>query len=126
MRYPTKSPVTHQSAPNEEYGDRNMLHVPCLPLAAPAAHMFQEDVGRAIEKDEGALDELCRRAPFLVLSSRTDIPGPTQVAKATGPSAQSKQSKPEEDAAFDPMRQPIEKMIPFLKLMLVDAISNLG
>lgn len=88
--------------------------------------MFHEDVGRAIEKDEGALDEFCRRAPFLVLSSRADIPGPTQVAKATGPSAQSKQSKPEEDAAFDPVGQAIKETIPFLQLMSVDAISDFG
>lgn len=76
--------------------------------------MLHEDVGGAIEKDQKALDEFGRRAPFLGALLGTNVPCPAELTKATGPATQSKEAQPEEDTTLDPVRQAIEDSGSFL------------
>lgn len=57
--------MTYQTATDEEDGDGNMLQIRCRVCLACAAKMLEEDVGRTVEEDEEALDELGRRTPLL-------------------------------------------------------------
>ena len=49
---------TYQTATNKHYSDGDMLEVCSAPLASPTTQVLEEDVGRAIEEDEEAFDEL--------------------------------------------------------------------
>ena len=57
---------THQSTSNEEYSNGHVFHVRWSPLTTPATEVFQENIRRAIEENERALDKFGRWAPFLV------------------------------------------------------------
>jgi hypothetical protein len=52
-----------------------VLQVGGAPFVARAAEVLEEDVGGAVEKDEGALDELGRGSPFLASLLGADVPG---------------------------------------------------
>lgn len=52
-----------------------MLEVCSAPLASPTAQVLEEDVGRAIEEDEEAFDELGRRSLDIPCSEGSDVPG---------------------------------------------------
>jgi hypothetical protein len=67
--------VAYQAAADKQHGDGHVLQVGGAPAAAPAAEVFEEDVGRPIKEDEGALDELGRGTPFLARPLGADVPG---------------------------------------------------
>jgi hypothetical protein len=122
----------YQTAADEQNGDGDMLQVLGAPFATRAAEMLEEDVGRAVEEDEGALDKLGRRTPFLTGLPGTDVPGlgksvshhldivdgqgtnPSEIAKTAGPAAESEDAQPEEDASLDPVRQAAEDALALL------------
>jgi hypothetical protein len=52
-----------------------VLQVGGAPFVARAAEVLEEDVGGAVEEDEGALDELGRGSPFLACPLGADVPG---------------------------------------------------
>jgi len=66
---------TYQTAADEEHRDGKVFQVGGAPITAPAAEVLEEDVGRAIEEDQGALDELGRGTPFLAGLLGADVPG---------------------------------------------------
>jgi hypothetical protein len=93
-----------KSTTNEQNGNRNMLKIFSTPFTSPVTEMLEKDICRSVGKDQGTLDKLGRWAPLLSLLLRSDVPCPAKFAKATGPPPQRDYSKPEENAAFDPMR----------------------
>lgn len=111
--------ITHQPAANEEDCDGDVLHIPGLPFASPTAEVLEEDVSRAVEKDQSTFDEFSRRPPFLSRSLWTNIPCPTHFGEAARPTAKGEESKPEEDTAFDPMRKTAKDLITLLRQPLL-------
>jgi hypothetical protein len=105
---------TYHSTSNEENGDGNMLHVLSAPLATSATQMFHEDVGRAVKENEKALYKFSRRSPFRAGSLGPHIPSPSELGKCTTPAAEGQETKPKEDAAFDPVRQSTEDVASLL------------
>ena len=55
----------YKTATDEENGDGDMLQVRRSVRLASAAEMLKEDVGRAVEENEEALDKLGGRTPLL-------------------------------------------------------------
>jgi len=49
---------TNQTTTDEKNGDCNVLQVFCFPFTTPTVEMFKEDVGRSVEEDKRAFDEL--------------------------------------------------------------------
>lgn len=126
--------MTYKAAADEEDGDGDVLEVLGTVFSSPVTEMLEEDVGRAVEKDEEALNELGRRAPFLTWLLRSDVPRlaanqitalarlwssthPSKLAEAARPSSQREQPQPEEDAAFNPMRESRENAVALLRIV---------
>ena len=66
--------MAYQAAADKEHSDGKVLQVLGAPFAIRAAEVFEEDVGRAVEEDEGALDELGRRSPLLAWILWAQVP----------------------------------------------------
>lgn len=66
--------TTHQATSDEKHGNRDVLEVFEAPLAAPAAKVLQENIGRTVDENESALDELGGRGPSAADRPRFNIP----------------------------------------------------
>ena len=118
-----------------------MLEVGSAPFTAPVAEVLEEDVGRAVEEDDGAFDELSRRAPFLACLPGTDVPSlvkvrisrrfpltwlrghsgvtnPSEVTKAACPSTESEDAQPDKNTSLNPVCQPAENTMALLEILL--------
>lgn len=68
--------------------------------------MLEKNICAPIEENQETLYEFCGDSPSSLLWS--DVPGPADICKAAGPTTESQNSIPEEDAAFDPVREAAE------------------
>ena len=92
-----------ETTADEENGDGEVLKVLRRPFAAPVTEMLQKDVGSAVRENQGTLDKLGRRAPFLASCLGAHIPSPTNFTEAAGPTPEGEDTQPEENAALDPV-----------------------
>ena len=104
--------VPHQSSTEEHDRDGNVFQVLRRPGGPPGRQMLQEHVRGPVQKDHQRLHELRRRDRRLPGADdphrRSHIPRPAVLDHAAHPPAQGQQTVPEENAAFDGMRQPVE------------------
>lgn len=108
---------TYHATTDKQDRDRDVLHILSSPSTSPAAKVLKEDVGRAIEEDEEALNKLGRRSPLLRPLLGANVPCPAKLAEAARPTTQGEDAQPEEDAALDPMREAVEDVFSFLLMV---------
>lgn len=84
---------TYQAASKKHYRDGHVLQILDGPCLTPAGKMFEEDIGRAVEKDDERLDELCGgygRLPRPDHARRgSHIPSPAEFGKTAHPTTES-------------------------------------
>jgi hypothetical protein len=100
-----------------------MLQILRGPGVAPSGQVLEKDVGATVEKDHEGFGKLGRGQRGLPAADdcprRFDVPRPAKFGKAAHISPQRQQSVPEENSAFDEMRQAVEDVVAMLNVVSI-------